>query len=57
MTTAIIATLIVLAFLAGTIYTLRKNAKTGMPSQGVLDRATKRARELDAQERAEEARR
>ncbi len=53
MTTAIVATLVVLAFLAGTIYTLRKNAKTGMPSQEVLDRATRRARELEEEERAE----
>ena len=57
MTTALIVTLVVLAFLAGTIFTLRKNAKTGMPSQDVLDRATKRARELDAQEHAEDERR
>ena len=57
MSTAIIVTIVVLAFLAGTLYTLRKNAKTGMPSQDVLDRATQRARELDAQERAEDERR
>jgi hypothetical protein len=57
MSTAIIVTILVLAFLAGTIYTLRKNAKTGMPSQDVLDRATQRARELEAQDRAEEERR
>ncbi len=51
MSTAIIVTIVVLAFLAGTLYTLRKNAKTGMPSQDVLDRATQRARELESQER------
>ena len=56
MTTALIVTLVVLAFLVGTIFTLRKNANTGMPSQDVLDRATKRAQELDAQERAEDRR-
>jgi hypothetical protein len=53
MSTALIVIVIVVAALAGTIWTLRSSAKTGMPSEDVLKRATQRARELEAQEKAE----
>jgi hypothetical protein len=53
MTTAIVVFVIVLAFVAGTIFALRSRAKEGMPSKDVLDRATRRARELEEQEKSE----
>jgi hypothetical protein len=53
----IIVIVLVLAFLVGTIMSLRRSTKTGMPSEDVLKRATQRARELEAQEKAEEERR
>jgi hypothetical protein len=56
-TTAIIVTVIVVAFLAGTILSLRRSTRTGMPPKDVLDRATQRARELESQEQSEDARR
>jgi Protein of unknown function (DUF2897) len=52
--TAIVVIVLVLAFLVGTLVRLRRTAKTGMPSQEVLDRATKRARELEEQEKNED---
>ncbi len=52
MLTAIIVIVVVLAAIGGTILGLRDSTKTGMPSQDVLDRATKRARELEAEEKA-----
>jgi hypothetical protein len=52
MTTAIIATILVLGLVAGLILTLRTSAKTGLPSKDVLDRATQHARELAAKEKA-----
>lgn len=54
MTKAFIIIVIVLAILVGTIVSLRRSAKTGMPSQDVLKRTAQRARELEAQERAQE---
>jgi hypothetical protein len=51
MTTAIVVIIIVIAILVGAIMSLRRSAKTGMPSQDVLNRATQRARELEAQEK------
>jgi hypothetical protein len=54
MTTAIIVIVLVVAFLAGTILSVRRSSKTGMPSQEVLDRATRRARELEAKEKSED---
>jgi hypothetical protein len=54
MLTAIIAIVVVVAFVAGTILSLRRSAKTGMPPRDVLDRATRRARELEAQEKKSE---
>ena len=54
MSTAIIIIVIVLGLLIGTLMGLRGSAKTGMPSEEVLKRATQHARELDAQEKAQE---
>jgi hypothetical protein len=42
---------LVLAVLIGGILTLRSGARTGMPSEDVLKRAARRARELDAAEK------
>ena len=50
MAAALIATVIVVALVAGIVLSLRKSAKTGMPSQDVLDRATRRAREQESHE-------
>jgi hypothetical protein len=55
MSTAIVVVLIVIAVLAGTIISLRTTAKSGMPPKEVLDRATRRSRELEAREKAEQA--
>jgi multisubunit Na+/H+ antiporter MnhC subunit len=54
MITAIIVSVIVVAFIVGTIINVARSSKTGMPSQDVLDRATQRAKELDAKEKAED---
>jgi hypothetical protein len=50
MVAALIAIVIVIALVAGVVLSLLKNAKTGMPSQDVLDRATRRAREQDSRD-------
>lgn len=52
MSTAIIVVVVVLALLVGIIMSLRSSARTGMPSEAVLKRATQHARELDAREKA-----
>lgn len=51
---AVVAFLIVCAFIAGTVFALRSRAREGMPSKDVLDRATRRARELEEQEKSDE---
>lgn len=56
MATAIIATVLVVGLVAGLILTLRTSAKTGLPPKDVLDRATRRARELEAKEKSDEDR-
>ena len=53
MSTALIAILIVVAIVAGTILTLRRTARQGMPSKDVLARATQRSREQDARDETE----
>jgi hypothetical protein len=55
MYTAIIATVLVVGLVAGLILTLRSSARTGLPSKGVLERATRRARELEAKEKSQGA--
>jgi hypothetical protein len=54
MTVAIIVAIVVAAFVVGGILKLRATARKGMPSQDVLDRATQRARELEAAEQRED---
>jgi hypothetical protein len=54
MTKAIVLFVLVCAFIVGTVFTLRSRAKTGMPPKDVLERATRRAKELEAQEKANE---
>ena len=54
MTTAIVVFVVVLVFVAGTIFALRSRAKEGMPPKDVLERATRRARELEEREKSEE---
>jgi hypothetical protein len=51
--TAVILIVILVAFVVGTMLSLRRSAKSGMPSRDVLERATRRARELEARERDE----
>lgn len=53
MSTALIVTLIVIAILAGTVVTVRKTARMGMPSADVLKRAALRSKELEAREKAD----
>ncbi len=50
---AVIIILLVLGALLGGLLALRRSARTGMPSPEVLERAGRRARELDEQERRE----
>jgi len=51
--TAVILIVILVALVVGTMLSLRRSAKSGMPSRDVLERATRRARELEARERDE----
>jgi hypothetical protein len=51
MSTAVIVIIVVLVLILGGVLSLRNSAKTGMPSQDVLDRATRRARQLDSQDK------
>jgi hypothetical protein len=53
MSTALIVALIVIAIIAGTVFTLRRTTQMGMPSKEVLERAARRSRELEARETAE----
>jgi hypothetical protein len=51
---AIIIILLVVGALIGGLLTLRSSGRSGLPSDEVLQRASKRARELDAAEKDEE---
>ena len=51
MTLAIIVSIVVLAVIAGGIFRLLRSTRTGMPSRDVLDRATRRSRELEARDK------
>jgi hypothetical protein len=53
MSTALIIALIVIAIVAGTVLTLLRTARTGMPSKEVLERVARRSREIEARERAD----
>jgi hypothetical protein len=50
MSTAIIVSIIVVAVIAGGVLSLLRSTRTGMPGRDVLDRATRRARELEARD-------
>ena len=54
MVKAIIIILLVVGALIGGLLTLRSSGRSGLPSDEVLQRASKRARELDAAEKDEE---
>jgi hypothetical protein len=47
MFTAIVVSVVVIAVIAGGVLGLLKSKRAGMPSRDVLDRAKRRARELD----------
>ena len=49
MSTAVIVIVVVLILIVGGVLGLRASAKTGMPPPDVLDRARRRARELDSE--------
>jgi uncharacterized membrane protein affecting hemolysin expression len=46
----IIIIVVVLVVLAGTLFSLLRSTRTGMPSKDVLERARRRARELEGEE-------
>jgi hypothetical protein len=48
MSTAAIVIVVVIVILVGGVLSLRASAKTGMPSRDVLDRASRRARQLES---------
>jgi hypothetical protein len=48
MSTAAIVIVVVLVIIIGGVLALRASARSGMPSQDVLDRATRRAKRLDS---------
>ncbi len=51
MTTMIVIIVVVIIVLVGTVLSLLSSARTGMPSQDVLERARRRAQQLDAEEK------
>jgi hypothetical protein len=51
MATVIIVSIVVVVVVAGGIFSLLKSTRTGMPSREVLDRAARRARELEARDK------
>jgi len=55
MVTVVVLLIVLVALIVGTMMTLRSSAKTGMPAAEVLERAKRRARELESQEKAEDA--
>ena len=54
---AIIINVLVVGAIVGGLLTLRNSGRAGMPSEEVLKRASKRAKELDAADKDEEGRR
>ena len=53
MVTVVILIVVLVALVVGTMLSLRSSAKSGMPSRDVLERATRRARELESREKDE----
>jgi Protein of unknown function (DUF2897) len=51
---ALIIIMIVLGALVGLLLTLRSSARTGMPSEDVINRAKQREKELQASEKKED---
>jgi Protein of unknown function (DUF2897) len=51
MVTVVVLIVVIVALIVGTIMTLRSSARTGMPARDVLERAQRRARELEANEK------
>lgn len=51
MTKALIMFILIVGLIAGLIFTLKRTANLGTPPPDVLDRAKRRARELDAEEK------
>jgi hypothetical protein len=51
---AVIIIVLVVGVLVGGLLTLRRSGRAGMPSEEVLGRAAKRAREIDAAEKDED---
>ena len=51
MSTAAVVIVVVMVVIVGGVLSLRSSAKSGMPAKDVLDRATRRARELEAKDR------
>ena len=52
MVKAVLVTLVVLGLLTGLLLTLRRTANIGTPPKDVLERARRRARELNEREKA-----
>jgi hypothetical protein len=50
MSTAVIVIVVVLILIVGGILAVRSSIKTGMPPPDVLDRASRRARELNSED-------
>ena len=55
MVTVVVLLVVLVALIVGTMMTLRSSAKTGMPSAEVLERAKRRARELESSEKDDDA--
>ncbi len=55
MVTVVVLIVVLVAIVVGTMMTLRSSARTGMPSQDVLERAKRRARELESREKEDDA--
>jgi hypothetical protein len=53
MATALIVLVVLVVLIVGTMLTLRSSARTGMPSKDVLERAARRARELESRDEAD----
>ncbi len=53
---AVIIIVLVVGAIVGGLLTLRNSGRAGVPSEDVLKRATKHARELDAEDKDEEGR-
>jgi Protein of unknown function (DUF2897) len=51
MSMAAVVIVVVMVVIAGGVLSLRSSAKTGMPAKDVLDRASRRARELESRDK------